>query len=163
MLGVLIDQIGFFAQMLLSGISTIVLLATLAKRELQHLEETAPVEEFVKERPAPISKGLHKMRGSSTSVDFRHIRSLSRTFKATVEPPTPIAERAEPPSRLDPFSTPTKGKGKAPGWGLGWQQRGPARCVSILLFACSVADVEHSASATSLLASDPKPQYSQWV
>ncbi|KIP08115.1 hypothetical protein PHLGIDRAFT_56755, partial [Phlebiopsis gigantea 11061_1 CR5-6] len=48
--GVLIDQIGFFAQMLLSGISTIVLLATLAKRELQHLEDTAPVAEFVKER-----------------------------------------------------------------------------------------------------------------
>ena len=128
--GVLIDQIGFFAQMLLSGISTVVLLATLAKRELQHLEDTAPVEEFIKEKPAPISKGLHKLRGSSTSVDFRHIRSLSKTFMATVEPPTPIVERREPPSRLDPFGTP-KGKGKAPGWGLGWQQRNPARLVSL--------------------------------
>lgn len=96
--------------MLLSGISTIVLLATLAKRELQHLEDTAPVAEFVKERPAPISKGLHKLRGSSTSVDFRHIRSLSKSFMATVEPPTPIPERPEP--RSSHFQTPAKGKGK---------------------------------------------------
>lgn len=120
----LIDQIGFFAQMLLSCISTIILLATLATRELQHLEEVAPVEDFVKEHPAPISKGLHKLRGSSTSVDFRHIRSLSKTFLTTVQPPTPIPERPEPAPYLDPFnSSPSKGKGKAPapGWGAGYQ------------------------------------------
>ena len=127
--GVLIDQIGFFAQMLLSGISTIVLLATLAKRELQHLEQTAPVEEFVKERPAPISKGLHKMRGSSTSVDLRHLRALSRPFTSNISPPTPIREEDEGPpyTGSDPFAaSPSKGKGPMTRWGtLG--QNGNAR------------------------------------
>lgn len=83
--------------MLLTGIAVITLLATLARRELSQLEAQEPSPEFVKERPAPISKGLHKLRGSSTSVDFRHIRNLSKTLtgRIQVEPPSPIAERTE--------------------------------------------------------------------
>lgn len=122
--GVLIDQIGFFAQMLFTSVSTIVLLATLAVRELRHLEDTAPVEEFVKERPAPISKGLHKMRGSTASVDFRHFRAMSKPFVTTVEPPTPIAEHPGSPFvGADSFAAGSS-KGKAPmnRWGYNAQK-----------------------------------------
>ncbi|KAJ3556196.1 hypothetical protein NM688_g2160 [Phlebia brevispora] len=98
--GILIDQIGFFAQMLLSSIAAITLLVTLARRELAQFEAAEPVQEFAKEHPAPISKGLHKLRsGSSTSVDFRHIRNLSRTLSGRT-PPSPIQERVE----TSPFS-----------------------------------------------------------
>ena len=83
--------------MLLTGIAVIALLATLARRELAYFDqrehETAP--DFVKERPAPLSKGLHRMRGgSSTSVDFRHMRnfSMSMSKRMQVDPPSPIAE-----------------------------------------------------------------------
>ncbi|KAF7792627.1 hypothetical protein EIP86_003724 [Pleurotus ostreatoroseus] len=90
--GILIDQIGFFSQMLLTSIAVILLIAMLARRELASFEAAEPVRDFVKERPAPISKGLHKLRtGSSTSVDFRHIRNLSRTLSGRV-PPSPIQE-----------------------------------------------------------------------
>lgn len=106
----LIDQIGLFAQTLLAGIATLTLLCTLAKRELIHFTDSAPVEEFVKEKPAPISRGLHKLRGSSTSVDFRHFRSFSRPFVATVEPPTPIMEHSDQSPYLDPFAGPSRGQ-----------------------------------------------------
>ncbi|EKM49539.1 uncharacterized protein PHACADRAFT_265076 [Phanerochaete carnosa HHB-10118-sp] len=139
--GVLIDQIGFFAQMLLTGISTVVLLATLAKRELQRLEQNAPAEEFVKERPAPISKGLHKLRGSSTSVDFRHFHSLSRSFMGHAQPPTPIWEEAEPNISPNPFDA----RGKAPAAG----------------FRPVGQSVGASASSTHLPSS--KSLYSEWV
>lgn len=127
--GVLIDQIGFFAQMLLSGLAAITQLATLAQRELRHLEASAPPEEFVKERPAPISRGLHKLRGSTASIDFRHMRNLSvgRPFAATVEPPTPIREEG---AQLDPFAglpgASASAKGKAPmgRLGGGWPRNG---------------------------------------
>ena len=87
--------------MLLTGISIITLLTTLARRELSAVEEreleNAP--EFVKEKPAPLSKGLHRLRGgSSTSVDLRHLRNMSLTGptkRVQIEPPMPVPGRRE--------------------------------------------------------------------
>ena len=144
--------------MLLSGVSVIVLLATLAQRELHHLDDTAPVEDFVKEKPAPISKGLHKMRGSSTSIDFRHLRSMSRSLVGAVEPPMPIAEHPD----ADPLAFP-RGKGKAPT--ARWVFGGPhnmARYVILLeLLPDTVDDAFRSSSTASLL--ENRQPYSEWV
>ncbi|GJE99627.1 hypothetical protein PsYK624_158980 [Phanerochaete sordida] len=96
--GVLIDQIGLFAQMLLAGLATLALLATFAVRELRQLDAAAPQLDFIKERPAPISRGLHRLRGSTASVD---LRALRRPFVANVVPPTPIQEES---MREDPFA-----------------------------------------------------------
>ena len=87
----LIDQIGLFAQMLLAGCATLALLATFAVRELRALDAAAPKADFVKERPAPLSRGLHRLRGSTASVD---LRALRRSFVANVVPPTPIQEES---------------------------------------------------------------------
>lgn len=140
--GVLIDQIGFFAQMLLSGISTITLLATLAVRELRRFEESRPKEDFVKERPAPISKGLHRLRGSTTSID---LRTLRRPFAPTVQPPTPIREEGVSFADVDPFAgTPSRKPTGTSGWGA----LGPNTAVG-------------ASSTTNLL--NTKTPFSEWV
>ncbi|KAH8104622.1 hypothetical protein BXZ70DRAFT_599275 [Cristinia sonorae] len=88
--GVLIDSIGFFPQMLMTGFSLIMVLAAIARRELLAMEKEAPEPEAPKKGPQEtISSGLRRMRGSSSSVDFGNIRaSFSRNFA----PPSPIAE-----------------------------------------------------------------------
>jgi hypothetical protein len=126
--GVLIDQIGFFAQMFVAAISTVVLLATLATRELAHLDASAPEQEFVKEKPAPIARSLHRMRGSTAaSIDFRHLRTISQSvvgLTTTVEPPTPVVERSveSPYMGEDPFATRPSGKVPSTRWGFGGQR-----------------------------------------
>ncbi|KAI0076698.1 hypothetical protein K474DRAFT_1662571 [Panus rudis PR-1116 ss-1] len=95
--GVLIDSIGFFPQMLMSGFSFIAVTSLIGQRELRELYARDDAEkanaEPQKEAPAPISHGLRRLRlaGSSSSIDFRHMRGFSRNFSRP-EPPTPIAE-----------------------------------------------------------------------
>ncbi|KAI0086473.1 hypothetical protein BDY19DRAFT_960057 [Irpex rosettiformis] len=96
--GVLIDQIGFFSQMVMAGIATITLLCTLAKRELASISEDneQPTQSTAASTPGP----MKALKGPSASIDFRHMRSLSKNFLTKLDraPPTPIPE-----SPLNPF------------------------------------------------------------
>ncbi|TCD70138.1 hypothetical protein EIP91_004608 [Steccherinum ochraceum] len=92
--GVLIDSIGFFPQMIMSGLSLIAILATVARKELAVMsEDDTTLEEAPHKGPQePLSSGLRRLRlaGSSSSIDFgnRH-GAFSRNFHP---PPSPIAE-----------------------------------------------------------------------
>ncbi|KAI1793398.1 hypothetical protein LXA43DRAFT_1002371 [Ganoderma leucocontextum] len=76
--GVLIDAIGFFPQMLVCGVSAIILFTMMVKRELQYLDAPPPPADFKKEASAPLSIGLQRMRRGGSSVDISHFRNLSR-------------------------------------------------------------------------------------
>ncbi|KAI0345843.1 hypothetical protein BDW22DRAFT_1324837 [Trametopsis cervina] len=114
---VLIDQIGVFSQMVMTGITSIILLATLAKRELANIELGNSSKDHVKPLTSSNATAdqLKSLKGPSASIDFRHIRHLSKKFLTKLEPPSPIAEYPEKESLMDPFAaeSPTAGKGKS--------------------------------------------------
>lgn len=76
----IIDAIGFFPQMLVCGVSAIILFSMMVKRELQYLDAPpdSPPAEFKKEAAAPLSIGLQRMRRGGSSVDIRSIGNLGR-------------------------------------------------------------------------------------
>ncbi|KAI0702297.1 hypothetical protein BC835DRAFT_1431023 [Cytidiella melzeri] len=123
--GILIDQIGLFSQMVVSGISSVILLGTLAKRELTHIDDANLARER-NFRSAATPEPVKCLRGPSASIDFRHIRSLSKKFLTRIDPPTPISEYPEQISLMDPFGmeSPTADKGRRPSNGGGSRQRG---------------------------------------
>ncbi|GBE85024.1 predicted protein [Sparassis crispa] len=76
--GVLLDSIGFFPQMLITGMSAIVLLCMIAKRELELSFEPRPSSELPHRKPRVsmhFSKEVRNLRRGGTSVDFREARS----------------------------------------------------------------------------------------
>jgi hypothetical protein len=106
--------------MVLTGITTIVLLATLAKRELvstsgggddAHQNGSGPAQPNGPMTPGP----LKSLKGPSASIDFRHIRSLSKKFLMRMEPPTPIPEYSEHTSAADPFVEEEEGRSRRMG------------------------------------------------
>lgn len=97
--GVLIDQIGFFSQMVMSGIASIALLCTLARRELANISEDNQQQPAITNTNSPGGGPLKALKGPSASIDFRHMRSLSKNFLTKLDQlPTPIPE-----SPLNPF------------------------------------------------------------
>lgn len=98
----LIDQIGFFSQMVLTGASSLILLALLARRELAHLEQARAPEQPT--APLKVTETLGGLKGPKASIDFRHIRSLSKKFLTRLEPPSPISEHPDAMGLLDPFA-----------------------------------------------------------
>lgn len=88
--------------MVLTGITSLALLAIFAKRELVQIEAATSVEEQGK--PSNAEEGLKRLKGPSASIDFRHIRSLSKKFLTRVEPPSPITEYPDTTGLLDPFA-----------------------------------------------------------
>ena len=87
--------------MVLAGTASLALLAMLVKRELGELQRANAVEET---KISTVSEGLQRLRGPSASIDFRHIRSLSKKFLTRIEPPSPIDEYPDPNTLLDPFA-----------------------------------------------------------
>ena len=82
----------------MTGITTIILLCTLAKRELAIISDN---KEEVPNTPPPEANSpgpMKALKGPSASIDFRHMRSLSKNFLTKLDPPTPIPE-----SPLNPF------------------------------------------------------------
>lgn len=80
--------------MLVTGVSIIIILAHVARKELQLFALEDQAIDQPKEAPAPLSHGLRRLRlaGSKSSVDLRHLRAFSRNF-TQVEPPSPIMEQ----------------------------------------------------------------------
>ncbi|OBZ71241.1 hypothetical protein A0H81_08790 [Grifola frondosa] len=66
--GVLVDSIGFFPQMLVSGAAAIALLTMMGKRELQRPDNHVPPEEKQETESGTISKGLERMRRQTRNV-----------------------------------------------------------------------------------------------
>lgn len=99
--GFLIDNIGFFPQMLVSGVCLIILLSVIARRELQALNNEEQDIESSPEQPkealintsaqANLPRKL-KLKGSTSgaSMDFGHVRAFSRSFNRPR--PSPIVE-----------------------------------------------------------------------
>ncbi|KZT09127.1 uncharacterized protein LAESUDRAFT_722833 [Laetiporus sulphureus 93-53] len=81
--GVLLDSIGFFPQMLSSGVSAIVLLVMAANRTLQTDDD--PQMQGTEVALHRLSKGLGTLRRQGSSMDFSHLRSWSQSaFRSTV-------------------------------------------------------------------------------
>jgi len=78
--GVLLDSIGFFPQMLMSGASVIVLVTRLSWEGLRFIDGDASLrtQDMEKEAGQPVAKGIERLRRQGTSTDFRHVRTWSR-------------------------------------------------------------------------------------
>ncbi|CCL99705.1 uncharacterized protein FIBRA_01727 [Fibroporia radiculosa] len=78
--GVLLDSIGFFPQMMSSGMTSVVLLIIIAKRGLESMGRGTKIAEKEEKRAVrSATKGLDRLRRQGSSVDFQHLRSWSRT------------------------------------------------------------------------------------